>query len=393
MGKNNEQENPMNTITRRWPTANHAARVVNQVEALAAKVAKKGIETDLTATITPEYDEDRKWTYYVVTVTFSDLVRFAGGWRLLAVADATATDEPMIFSLDDNASIDGVIDMSRCDHCGRRVQRNKVLFIQNDAGEQMQVGGSCAKDFLGHDPFWTSLLFDAVENPADPKGRIDYPVEIYLAAAIEANRIGYRKVDDDLPTVKIIRAMLCGDLYELKKWEDVRYAIENAPAATVNVQQVLDWMREQDGEFGANLRRIADSKSITEKAFGIAAYAPTGADKHRVAKAEQAARQAAEEARRANASDCPTGKVTIEGEVTRLSWKSSEYGDTLKMRVVSTEGYTVYGTVPRILEDDLEVGDRVRFSATVTPSSDDSTFGFYKRPTKSEIIERAQVSC
>jgi hypothetical protein len=34
----------------------------------------------------------------------------------------------------------------------------------------------------------------------------------------------------------------------------------------------------------------------------------------------------------------------------------------------------------------LDKGDRVRFTATVTPSNDDAKFGFYKRPTKAELV-------
>ena len=386
-------EETMNTITRRYPLASMAAVVSNQIDALSAKVKKKGIGTDLTATVTSEYDEDRKWTYHTVTVTFSDLVRLPGGWVLLAMADGTATDEPMIFHFSDDRPITGVIDMARCDHCGRRTHRNRVYFIQSEAGEIKQVGGSCSKDFLGHDPFWAMLLHESLVPQADPKGRIDYPVEIYLAAAIEANRIGYRKVTDEGVTTKeIVRVMLNGDLYALAKWEDVRYAIENAPAPAVTVQQVLDWMREQDGEMGANLRRIADSKDITEKAFGLAAYAPAGAERSRIKAAEVEARRKAEEESRASASPCPTGRVEVEGTVLSLRWVSNEYGDTLKMRVQTDAGWTVYGTVPGIIEDDVERDTRVRFCATVTPSDDDQLFGFFKRPAKAEIIERAQVT-
>lgn len=382
----------MNIITRSFPTAAMASAANGQVAALSARAAKKGIATDLRSTVTQEVDEDGH-NRYILTVTFSDLVRLPGGWQLIAVADATATEEPMIFNFDDEARISGTVDMMRCDHCERRTTRTKVMFIESEAGEVKQVGGSCAKDFLGHDPFWATVLFEALEVQPEFSGRIEYPTEIVIAAAIEANRIGYRKVDcEGVSTKQIVEAMLNGRYYELAKWEDIRNLVEASPAATITVQQVLDWMLEQDGEMGANLRRIAESKNIGEKSFGFAAYAPHGADSHRIRVAEMEARRKAEEAAREGASPCPTGKFAIEGTVTLLRWVSNEYGDTLKMRVLTGEGYSVYGTVPRIIEDDIERGSLVRFCANVTPSDDDELFGFYKRPTKAEIIERVEVA-
>jgi hypothetical protein len=86
----------------------------------------------------------------------------------------------------------------------------------------------------------------------------------------------------------------------------------------------------------------------------------------------------------------PEGKVTITGKVVSLKWKSSQYGDTLKMTVVVTtpEGeYAVWGTCPTSL--DCERGDIVTFSATVEAATDKVGFGFFKRPTKSSIVSTA----
>lgn len=412
----------MNTITRNFTAAVDAAIVEGKVRDLARRAAKKGIGTDLRADteiiverneVTGEDD-----TTYRVTVTFSDLVRFTGGWELVAVADATGTDEPLIFTVDDDTTIDNAVDMLRCDHCARRVRRNKVLFIRNDNGDEMQVGGSCAQDFLGHDPWWTTILFDAVDGDIDDEmrasGRTEFPVEVVIAAAIEANRLGYHKgtSESGTPTKQTVIAMLHGDFYNHKDWARDRAALAEAPRATVTVEQVLDYMRSQDGEFGTNLRRVADSTYIGAKAFGIAAYAPAGAVGWREEMARKAEERAAAEAARANAESVPSGKVVVEGRVTTVRAIENEYGRTWKMRVETAAGWAVWGTVPKALsgkwedveEDDgyiscrtteepANVGDRVRFTATIEPSGDDHLFGFFKRPTKAEIIERAQVSC
>ena len=400
MGKNsNQKENQMNTITRTYTTATDAAIVVAKVNALAGRAAKKGIATDLAANVETieEFNEitGAPETAFRVAVTFTDLVRFSGGWVLVAVADATGTDEPLIFTFDDDTTISETVDMLRCDHCERRTERNKVLFVRNDAGEQVQVGGSCAKDFLGHDPFWTTVLADALDEPTEIErgtGKFEFPTTIVLEAAIEANRLGYVKTSSEFgtPTRKIVEAMLKGSFWNSNDFADVRNELAQAPAATVTVAQVLDFMRDHDGEFGLNLRRIADSEYIGVKALGIACYAPAGATNHRAKMQERAARLAAQEAARADATPCPTGKVEIEGECLTIRETHSEYGSCWKMRVLTDAGWSAWGTIPRAI-DDVEIGDRVRFTATITPSNDDNLFGFYKRPTRAKIIERAQA--
>jgi len=80
----------------------------------------------------------------------------------------------------------------------------------------------------------------------------------------------------------------------------------------------------------------------------------------------------------------PEGRVTITGEVLTVKLIDGYYGSTLKMLIGDDSGYRVWGTVPAAI--DPERGDRVTLTATVSPSDDDPTFGFYKRPTKAALI-------
>jgi hypothetical protein len=95
------------------------------------------------------------------------------------------------------------------------------------------------------------------------------------------------------------------------------------------------------------------------------------------------------------------GNRVIEGKIVSVKDKHTPYGMTLKMLVVQSDFNKVWGTVPRSLEElsfssvdrdgnvteGIELkGQRVRFSATVERSRDDEHFGFYKRPTKAQII-------
>lgn len=100
---------------------------------------------------------------------------------------------------------------------------------------------------------------------------------------------------------------------------------------------------------------------------------------------ERAAREAAEAA---TASPVVEGRITVEGEVLTTKWQESSYGygsEVLKMLVRDARGFKVWGTVPAAI-DNVERGERVRFTATVEASQDDPTFGFFKRPSKAEVV-------
>lgn len=89
-----------------------------------------------------------------------------------------------------------------------------------------------------------------------------------------------------------------------------------------------------------------------------------------------------------SAADCPEGKQSIEGTVVSLKKHYSPYGDEWKITVKHDSGFLVWGSLPKNLSS-IERGYRVRFNATVTRSPNDSKFGFFKRPTKAEIVSQS----
>ena len=119
----------------------------------------------------------------------------------------------------------------------------------------------------------------------------------------------------------------------------------------------------------------------------------------------------------------PTGKVVIEGKVVSLQWRENDYGSVHKALVIVTtpEGeYKIWTTVAKALEGQwgclgcgstgvvcnngcdsqnytagyigaVEVGDTIRFTATVDRSDRDESFGFAKRPTKASIVVKGDA--
>lgn len=100
-------------------------------------------------------------------------------------------------------------------------------------------------------------------------------------------------------------------------------------------------------------------------------------------------------------------RIQITGKILSIKWKPGYMPgqEVAKMLVLDDRGFKVWGTRPDsllvrvdnpdqgwIVQDGFhhrsaEKGDRVTFQAQVTVSEDDETFGFFKRPTKAEVID------
>ena len=101
-----------------------------------------------------------------------------------------------------------------------------------------------------------------------------------------------------------------------------------------------------------------------------------------------AAAKTIEEAEYAAAEPCPAGRTQITGEILSTKLQQDFYGSTLKMLLKDDRGFKVWGSVAASLEQPQR-GDRVTFMATITPSDDDTKFGFFKRPTKAVYLNEA----
>lgn len=80
----------------------------------------------------------------------------------------------------------------------------------------------------------------------------------------------------------------------------------------------------------------------------------------------------------------PTGRTIIRGEILATKTTDSQWGVSVKM-LVQGAGWRVWGTRPSDISS-ASRGDVVEFTATVSASDDDESFGFFSRPTKAHII-------
>jgi hypothetical protein len=130
------------------------------------------------------------------------------------------------------------------------------------------------------------------------------------------------------------------------------------------------------------------------------------------------AEREAKDAARQNVPDSAK-RIRVEGVVISAKYHEGGYTDTffapecIKIVVEHADGWRVWGTAPRELyyvepnytageknnyrntspeAADWLKGKRVAFDARVTVSDKDSKFGFFKRPTKPELLDAAPVA-
>ena len=177
------------------------------------------------------------------------------------------------------------------------------------------------------------------------------------------------------------------DHQELNDWLNGcgEYASENTQIHPLRVGMY-------DGSFGDFL---AD---LNEKLFDWGKLSPKQTDivrkslaraKERLA--QKAEREAQWKAEAANLPPVPETDERIDVVAEILSTKEVEgmYGWQTKALYKTDAGYKLWGSVPSKISE-AKKGDRVQFSAKVSRSDDDPSFGFIIRPTKAKIILRKE---
>ena len=255
--------------------------------------------------------------------------------------------QAIIRSLTEKGYKIGMHGLGQCGHCGAHI-RYAALMVREDVKEYIWVGEIC---LWGRFEDMTKIEFQKLRKQAQldrEKMRIktareqlinDHPLLVWLTyAPVITNSKGF------------VNGFLCGLNAKM-----IRYG-ELSPRQIETAERVILENTERDDR-QAELDRLA-AEALEEML--------------------------------ANGVKCPEGRVQIEGEVIKLKdYDGYMPGSTVtKMTVKNPAGWLVWGSVPSDIWD-VEKGDHVRFTATVTPSGDDPLFGKFKRPVKAEVIDNA----
>ena len=301
-----------------------------------------------------------------------DAPKMTGDWQFVAVIEHTDAGNMVHVAPDfrDEQFNVGTATPT-CDHCGTTRQRKQTMLVQDSNGQRMRVGGNCLRDFLGHSVpnVWSIwALFDEMIdeldhvintcNPAFNTWRaFTIACELWTSNGFQPTSFGA-----DSTATKV------NDVMQGK----VKLSISEQ--AQQVARDAYDWLHsnEDNSDYMQNLRVALELRD--RRHLGLVVSLPNTYMKH--LQREQARAAEAKIVR----TDCVLGKQTITGTVTKCYVKETDFGSRRVMVVLDDRGFSVWGTVPSAISF-VKVGDWVQFNATVE-ASDDSTFGFFKRPTK-----------
>ena len=84
-------------------------------------------------------------------------------------------------------------------------------------------------------------------------------------------------------------------------------------------------------------------------------------------------------------------RITITGELVHEKLYYSEWGHVLKGIFLLETGQKVFGSIPNLKDETINIGDVVQFDAKIEKPEDfDNTFYFFKRPTKTKLLSQDQ---
>ncbi len=217
-----------------------------------------------------------------------------------------------------------VHESGQCDHCGARI-RYAAWMLHKPTGTVLQVGETCLENRFER----ASEDFHKVRKLAE----------------LDRKRMRIKKLKDAFAVENPDLAwMLTDDIPEVVAWCDF----------VLDISHKLRLYGELS-ENQVNAVRKVYNKSV-----------------------EKAANPEPEEA----TVSAPDGRVEVSGVVVSTKWQDNDFGGSLKMLVKISEDegvWKLWTTVPRSLE--VERNDEVHIRVTVTPSNDDPSFAFGKRPT------------
>lgn len=111
--------------------------------------------------------------------------------------------------------------------------------------------------------------------------------------------------------------------------------------------------------------------------------------KERLAKKEARRKEWEKEAAEAPPVPETDERIDIIAEILSIKTTEGRFGFQTKALYKTQAGYKLWGSLPSAICD-AEKGDCVQFSAKVTRSNDDASFGFISRPTKAKMRETAK---
>lgn len=260
-----------------------------------------------------------------------------------------------------------------CQHCDTKRYRRKMFIVEMDDGSQRLVGTTCLLEYTGLDPtvilsrasFWESLEEEKRESSWSSSAFFGFDARYVVSLAAKHIREGGFEAGG--PTAVLVhRSALRGEDVEL----DTELHQAMLRHFEVRAEENRSGLRDYD--------RNVTSALKAEVICTYAQYALLTSAVHVYNKAKTRKPAVKKES-------VPECRQVIEGEIISIKSQPGFRGTEWKM-LLDCGPYRLYGSIPRAL-DTVKTGQRIRMVASLLPK--ESGFGFFKRPTKAEVLEMA----
>lgn len=174
------------------------------------------------------------------------------------------------------------IEQGLCVHCNTNRRRIKGYLVGNDDGDQLQVGSTCLKDFLGHDGSPVFLSTDQIEDDMDwgGSGWNDPHFDVIGILALSYSLIvefGYTKANEPGATKDLVIDVV-NDRTDGFTPDELDRVRGRADEAVGKATEIRDWLTSDDftgdSEYVNNLKVVATSEAVGWRSLGLLVSAP-----------------------------------------------------------------------------------------------------------------------
>jgi len=250
----------------------------NRVEKVNKKADKIGSEpiviTSISNPFQQKYHEGNKtFVRNILTVEYQQPDIRIKGYSLVGMIsrDPTGTIQINNYNMNNFKDYQNP-DFTRCDHCNTKHQRNHLVVLKDKKQQELVVGKSCLKDFMGVVPStyykFVNEIHELHDDETYPNNGFTpaYPVLDVLSHTFDiASRNGFVKASDDVdnvPTYLLVQeAILAGKSVS----EDAKEKAETG----INI---IKEMKEEEiyNDYMFNIHQILKNKHVMVKKIAMA---------------------------------------------------------------------------------------------------------------------------
>ena len=250
----------------------------NRVEKVNKKANKIGSEPIVINSISKPFQqkyhqENKTFVRNIVTIEYVQPDIRIKGYSLVGMIsrDPTGAFQINDYNMNNFKDYENP-DFTRCDHCNTKRQRNSIVILKDKNQQELVVGKTCLKDFMGVIPSTYYKFVDEIHELYDDESYPNngfapaYPVLNTLAHTFDiASRNGFVKASDDIdnvPTYLLVKeALLAG-----------KSASNEGIAKAKEGISVIKEMDEKDiyNDYMFNIHQILKNEHVMAKKLAMA---------------------------------------------------------------------------------------------------------------------------